>query len=211
MQPQRPYQPAPPPQPHEYEFIVNPGQPKRRSLNLLPSGAPPALRIVMIVGGLFALLIVFLIAKAIFSGGGNTEALTSVAQQQQQIIHLTTDAASQNNLSSSNLNFSVTAKATLSSAQQQLVTYLQNNGHKVKAKTLGLKISANLDEQLQTAATSSTYNDTYRQTMQTELSDYQQALREAYKQTSGPKGRKLLNDQFKGSELLLQQLNEPTT
>ncbi len=47
--------------------------------------------------------------------------------------------------------------------------------------------------------------------MQSQLSDYQQALRAAYQQTSGPKGRKLLSDQFNASKLLLLQLNAPAS
>jgi hypothetical protein len=145
------------------------------------------------------------------SGGGNTPALISVAQEQQEIIHLTTNATSnsQTGLSTTNQNFAVTAQASLTSDQRQLITYLANNGHKVKDKTLGLKINASLDQELQTAATNSTYDNTFKQTMQTQLSEYQQALQAAYKQTTGPKGRVLLTNQFNASKLLLQQLNTP--
>jgi hypothetical protein len=212
MQPSNPYGPAAPqPQPHEYEFIVNPGKPPRRSLNLLPTGAPPILRVIIAIGGLLVLLILFLIIKGFLSGGGNTDALTTVAQDQQQIIHLATNATQQTALSPDNLAFSETAQITMTSAQTQLVSYLRTNGHKVGVKTLSLKVSTNLDTELKTAAGNSTYNDTFKQTMRSQLNDYQQALREAYKQTSGPKGRKLLSNQFTGSQLLLQQLNAPAS
>jgi hypothetical protein len=216
MQPNAPYSPpsapAPTPQPHEYEFITNPGEPSKRGFNPLPGGTSLPIRIAIVGGGLLVLLVLFIVIKGLLSGGGNTEALTTVAQDQQQIIHLLTTADEQEgaNLSASNQAFAATAAASLTSAQDQLVTYLADNGHKVGDKTLGLKVSATLDEQLKTAATNSTYNDTFKETMQTQLKDYQQALREAYKQTTGPKGKKLLGDQFKGSELLLQQLNEPS-
>lgn len=212
MQPSSPYGAAgpPPPQPHEYEFITNPGQPPKRSLNPLPGGTSMPIRIAIVVGGLLVMLIIFLVLKGIFSGGGNTEALLGVGQDQQQLIHLATNATEQEGLSSANRAFAVTTEVTLTSAQQQLVTYLANNGKKVDAKTLGLKVSAPLDEQLKTAAASSTYNTTFKQTMETQLKSYQQALREAYNQTSGPKGRELLTEQFDGSSLLLRQLTEPS-
>lgn len=212
MPPNAPYQPVPPTQPHEYEFITNPGQPPRRRFNLLPSGAGLPLRIAIVGGALLVLLILFVIIKGLVSGGGNTDALVNVARQQQQIIHLVDNTDQQQTpLSAANQNFAVTAQATLTSAQSQLVTYLANNGHKVKPKTLELTVSATLDEQLKTAAGNSTYNATFKEIMQNQLQDYQQALRTAYAQTSGPKGRKLLSDQFNGSKLLLQQLNQPSS
>jgi hypothetical protein len=210
--PNSPYQqPAPAPQPNGYDFITNPGPAPKRGPNLLPSNASAPLRIAIVVGGLLVLLIIFLIIKGMLSGGGNTPALISVAQEQQEIIHLTTNATSnsQTGLSTTNQNFAVTAQASLTSDQRQLITYLANNGHKVKDKTLGLKINASLDQELQTAATNSTYDNTFKQTMQTQLSEYQQALQAAYKQTTGPKGRVLLTNQFNASKLLLQQLNTP--
>jgi hypothetical protein len=212
MQPNNPYGPAPPaPQPHEYEFITNPGQPSRRGFNPLSGGASLPKRIAIISGGLLVLLIIFLIIRGVLSGGGNTETLINVAQDQQQLVHLAENAGEQEGLSVTNQAFAVTAQATLTSAQTQLVTYLKDNGHKVNEKTLNLKVSTTLDEQLKTAAGNSTYNSTFKETMQTQLKDYQQALRQAYNQTTGPKGRKLLSDQFNGSQLLMQQLEAPTT
>lgn len=180
---------------------------------MLPANAPAPMRIAIVVGGLIVMLVLFLIIKGLLSGGGNTQALINVAQDQQEIIHLTTNATSnsQVGLSTTNENFAVTAQASLTSAQQQLVTYLANNGHKVKDKTLNLKINTTLDQDLTTAATNSTYDSTFKQTMQNQLNNYQQALRTAYQQTKGPKGRKLLNDQYNASVLLLQQLNTPAS
>jgi len=212
--PNNPYQqPAPTPQPSGYDFITNPAPEPKRGPNLLPSNASAPMRVAIVVGGLLVLLILFLIIKGVLSGGGNTDALINVAQDQQEIIHVTTNATgnTQTGLSTTNQNFAVTAQASLTSDQQQLITYLANNGHKVKDKTLSLKISADLDQQLQTAATNSTYDSTFKQTMQNLLSDYQQALRTAYQQTTGPKGRALLSDQFNASKLLLQQLNTPAS
>ena len=190
MQPNNPYGPAaPPPQPHEYEFITNSGNTSRKPLSILPSGSSTPVRIAIVVGGLLALLILFIIIKGLLSGGGNTPALINVAQDQQQIIHIVTNAneQTQTSLSGTNQNFAVTAQAALTSAQAQLVTYTANNGHKVGAKTLSLKLSSNLDSELTTAATNSTYDSTFKETMQTQLTDYQQALRAAYAQTT-PRG-----------------------
>jgi hypothetical protein len=213
MQPNNPYQPVPPPQPHEYDFLVNSQKPPKRSFSL-PGNSSKPIRIAIVVGGLLILIIVFSVIKSALSGGGNTQALITVGQDQQQIIHITTSITQgdqQTSLSTTNQNFAVTANASLTSAQTQLVAYMKTNGHKVSAKTLGLRVSANTDEQLKTAIANTTYDSTFQSVMQTQLSNYEQALRAAYKQTSGPKGRKLLTDQFNGAQLLLQQLNTPAS
>jgi hypothetical protein len=217
MQPNNPYgAPAPPPQPNDYSFITNSGTPQRRGPNLLPSNTSTPVRVAIVGGGLFVLLIVFLIVKGMLSGGGNTPALITVAQDQQEIIHIVTTATggaggSQTSLSTTNENFAVTANASLTSAQGLLLTYLADNGHKVNAKTVGLKLSASIDQQLQTASANSNYDETFQEIMQSQLTTYQQALQAAYRQTTGPKGRKLLSDEFNASKLLLQQLNTPSS
>jgi hypothetical protein len=212
MQPNNPYGvPAPPPQQGDYSFITEPTKPPRQPLNLMPSGASLPMRIAVVVGGLVLLLIIFVIIKGLLSGGGNTTALLNVAQQQEELIHLSTSANQQSNLAISNQNSAATTQVTIGSAQAQLINYMTVNGHKVKTKDLEKSISANLDQELTTAITNNTYDNTYKQIMQSQLSDYQQAVRTAYQQTSGPKGRKLLSDQFNAAKLLLQQLNSPAS
>lgn len=215
--------PAPPPadlppnpQGPNYNFIMEPPKPTKRSL--LPTDAGPALRIGIIVGGALVVLVVFLIMKSlIFSSGGNKQALTTVAQDQQAMIHIVTNATTggqtqqQAALSASSQSFAVTAQMTLTSAQYQLLTYLKANHTKVSTKTLSLKVDAMTDQQLTAAAANSTYDSTFRQVMQTKLTEYQAALREAYKQTPGPKGRKLLDQEYQASKLLLTQLNSPAS
>lgn len=169
------------------------------------------MRVAVVVGGLFVLLILFIIIKGLLSGGGNTTALLNVAQQQEELIHLSTNANQQAGLSIDNQNSAVTTQASVTSAQGQLITYMATNGHKVKAKDLEKNVSANLDQELTTATSNNTYDSTYKKIMQSQLSDYQQSLQAAYKQTSGPKGRKLLTDQFNAAKLLLQQLNTPAS
>jgi hypothetical protein len=86
---------------------------------------------------------------------------------------------------------------------------MQNNGKKVKAKTLAATISQNLDNQFTAAATNNTYDQLFKQTMQNKLTQYERALKIAYSQTKGPKGRALLSKDYDAAQLLLTQLNEP--
>lgn len=213
MQPNQPYQA---PHPPEYGFIMDPAKPPRRGLPQL-SGGSPMVKIAVILGGILVLLILFVIIRGIFSsGGGNTAAMITVAQDQQELVHLSTNALEQLGnqeaaLSTANQNFTTTTQATMTSAQSQLLTYLKNNGIKVNAKVLTQSISTTTDQQLKSASTNSTYNSTYKQVMTDKLKDYQTDLQQAYKAAPGPKGRELLNQQYDGAGLLLQQLDAPSS
>lgn len=174
----------------------------------------PIIKIGATLAGLLLIVIIFAIAKSLFSGGGNTAALTTVAQNQQSMIHIIengpgADSQQQAPLSDNTQNFAATADASLNSAQQQLIQYMKNNGKKVSLKTLNLKIDSAIDQQLTTAAGNSTYESTFKQVMQSQLVNYEKSLRAAYQQTSGPKGRALLSQEFDGAQLLLQELNMP--
>ncbi len=197
---------------------MEPPKPPRRKLALpgFSGNSSVILRAGIALGGLLVLIIIISVARSLFSGGGNTQALTTVAQEQQAMIHILTNGAGTDNqqqatLSDSNKKFASTAKLSLTSAQQQLITYMDTNGKKVSTKALDLKIDPAIDKQLTTAATNSTYDSTFKQVMQTELTNYEKALQAAYQQTSGPKGRKLLTEEYNGAQLLLIQLKAPAS
>lgn len=212
VQPEQTVSPQNVPSTPDYGFIMEPPKPPRKSLGMSGLGGSNSMpfRIAMVLGGLLVLIIIFAIAKSLFSGGSNTQALTSVAQQQQSMIHiLTNSSGNQQALSANDLNFAATANVTLTSAQHDVIHYMAINGKKVKTMTLNLKISPTIDQQLTTAASDNTYDSTFKQVMQGQLNSYEQALNTAYKQTTGPKGRAMLKEQFQGAQLLLTQLNSP--
>jgi hypothetical protein len=86
---------------------------------------------------------------------------------------------------------------------------LKLNGHTIGTKELNLKVSTAIDNEITGAIAASTYDQTFTQVMQSELTTYEQALSQTFKATSGPKGRALLNNQYSGAQLLLQQINSP--
>ena len=198
----------------DYGFIMEPPQPQKPKFTLpgFSGSNSPILKIGIVLGGLLLLIIVISIGKNILAGPGNTPALTAVAQQQQEMIHILANGPGEKNqqqapLSASNQIFSATAKASLTSAQQQLITYMTLNKKKINAKDLEQLANPAIDQQLTTAASDSTYDSTFKQVMQTQLTKYEKALQAAYQQTSGHKGRKLLTEEFQGAQLLLTQLN----
>jgi len=174
-----------------------------------------AVKIGTMFGALLVLIIIISIARSLFSGGGNTQALTDVAQEQQAMIHVLTndpgEGSRQVTLSPDNQTFAATAKTSLTSAQQQLVIYMTNNHKKIDVNALEENTNPAIDEQLTAAVDNSTYDSTFKQVMQSQLTKYQKALQAAYQKTDGPIGRKLLSDEFDDAKLLLTQLNSPSS
>lgn len=213
MQPLPPNQVPSSPSPSEYDFLAGPPKPPKRSL--LPSGAPPIARVALILGGVLGVILLIVIIKGAVGGSGNTAPLVSVVQDQQELAHLATNALQPTSgqppsLSSSTEDFASTAKVSMTSSEAQMLAYLKKNGKKVGAKQLALKVSATTDQQLTTAAANSTYESTFKEIMQSKLQTYQADLQRAYSQTSGPKGRELLKQEYQGANLLLKQLGSPT-
>ncbi len=163
-------------------------------------------RILIVGAGLIILLIAFSIIKGVLSGGGNKAAMLHVVQDQQEIVHLSTAAALVPSISTTNKNFAVSASLVVSSQKSQLLTYLLKQHQKVSLKELHLKVSPSLDAQLTSAAAASTYDLTFRDDMNSQLTDYRAALQLAYKQTPGANGRKLLSEDYSSAVLLQQQL-----
>ena len=194
------------PQHHpDYNFIMDPTSPKVKKINL-PTNSLLG-RVAVVAGGLTVLLIVFIILKSVLGGNGsNSAAMVSVAQQQQVLIHISTAAKQQPGISIATQNSSATIFATMTSAQQDLITYLKTNHQKVSSNQLIQKESLSQDTTLTTAAAAGSYDATYSSTIQTSLSNYEQALKQAYAQTKGSKGKALLKEQFYGAEVLTAQI-----
>jgi len=188
--------------------MMNPNQPANKIS--LPSGNFLHNRIVLVAGGLFVLLIVIVIFKSLLGGGFDFTPYITVGQDQQELIHLSTAAGLlQTGISTTNQNFAATTQLSVSSAQGTLITYLKNNGQKVSSKTLALRTSLSLDNQLVAATAAATYDQTFQQIMQNQLNTYMHDLQQAYRQTKGVNGHALLNSDYNQAQLLLTQLNQP--
>ena len=202
-----PGQPGVPPQPAEpYAFITDPVAPKR-SFSLPGAGSLP-LRIAYVAGGLLILLILFSVVKNLAGGSSGTANFLPVAQDQQEMVHLVTIATKQQGLSTNTQNFVATANLSLGSQSSGLLQYLAKNGYKPKAKLLTQRISPALDSQLAAAVANTTYEQTFQDTMKTQLNTYLGDLTRTYSQTAGKNGRALLNSDYDQAKLLLSQLGD---
>lgn len=203
MHPEQNY--SAPANPGQYDFIVNPGQPKKQ--NPFTSSSM-ALRIGLVLGGLLVLLIVFVgIGSMLSSGNSNTPALTNVLIQQQELVRLS-DAPKNDrqSISTANANAAATIELAVTSDSQELRSYMKTAGIKVDPKKLIYPSSKATDEQLAASASAGTYNTTYGDILDTQLTEYQASLKNAYNKTSEKNGREILNKQYDGATLLIKQL-----
>lgn len=195
-----------PPNPNNYDFIVNPVGPAKRSSIV---GSSLTSRIVIVSVVLLVLLILFVGAKSLLSSdGGSSTALITVVNQQQELISLTTAATSgEQPLSSNSSTVAITTQVSLTSAHAQLMAYLKKVGIKVGKNQLMYPGGAAITAQLTAAAAAGTYDATLQQVLNSQLLNYQTSLKQAYAKTSGAHGKELLQQDYDGAGLLLRQFN----
>jgi hypothetical protein len=198
MYPQQPQAPLPG---NHYDFIMNPPKPKRRSLF---GGDPFIAKIIVIVGGAVALMIVGALVVNIFLGGKTSiEAYVGLAQSEQEIARLSAEGEDATSQEIKNASAATLLSAT--SHKQTWVTLLGERGREVKEVELSLKKDATIDTTLENARQSSTFDATYTSTMRTLLEGYASELRAAYDGTSNKDHKETLSKQFEDAQLLLKQ------
>jgi hypothetical protein len=205
--PQQAYPPqAPQPNAYQngYDFIMNPGTPPPQGPRLLNTSSM-AIRAGIIGAGLVILMIIFMIVRSVFFGS-NLTPFVAVLQSQQEVVRIATNAESLEELSSENENFALTTRMAVSTSQANLLDYMTLNKQKVGEKEIALKASAKTDETLEVAASAGTLDSTFREVMIEQLEEYQASLDKAYNETSGKRGRALLESDYKQTELLLTKL-----
>jgi len=114
--------------------------------------------------------------------------------------------ATNNASSQATLNSAFTIQLSVSSEEQQLLSYLAKNNVKVSGKTLALRKNAQTDKQLTSAAESSTYDSEFTSIMQTQLTAYQKSIESVLATHPGPTGQQLLKNSDQSATLLLTQL-----
>lgn len=188
---------------------MNPATPKRANPF---SNAGMLSRVLMVGGALIVVIILFsVISSAVSKGKSVVPPMTSVLQYQEEIMHLTSNTTlskvgGSDLLDGNNKNFVATANVSVSSATQQNLAYVTANHGKIKPIMLTALVSAKTDQRLTESAQAGTFNDTYRDVMQTVLKNYELTLQRSYQQLHGPKGKALLKDQYAQADLLLKSL-----
>lgn len=196
------------PPPANYDFIVNPAQPPKKSGGKVSNIANNAfiMKLLVIIGGTVVLIIgVTVLVNVIFGNKTNYNDLIGITQTENELIRVSAMGAGSN--SASVRNAAVNTRLTLISQQGQWLTYLAKFNHKVPAKQLALKKNTNTDKQLSAASAGSTFTVTYIGIMRKSLTDYAGELKTAYTNAAPASKvrRSMLNEDYKQVVLLLQQ------
>jgi hypothetical protein len=189
-----------------YDFIVNPNTPKAQR-GMFGGGGSLTMRLVIVSVVAVVLIIAGVVAASLLGPKSITPNLTAIAQRQQEIIRLSEEAGK--NISGQDTqNFASNIELSVSSSQQQLLTYLAANGTDLKAKELAAKQSSQTDTLLDNAKSAGTYDSVVVQTLTDELQTYESLLQTTYKEASGAKAKQVLKDCFTSADALLQQAKD---
>ncbi len=208
MQPNQPYAPPPPqqvPEQNPYDFIMNSGEPVKKSPLGLPSGKSTLQRVLIFGGGILVLFIIGIFFMSFLGGGtSNTETLLSLAQDQTEIVRVADIIAAETSLKSQSTRaLAQNTSLSVSSSKQQVVAIITKSGKKVNAKQLGLSKDAKIDESLKTALSTNQYDEVANQILITKLKKYRDTLKTSYDAVSAQSDKQVLSDAFKGTNLLL--------
>ena len=203
--------PAPPPFPippanesNQYDFITKGDVKPRRGLGSMLSGNSTTQRIIFAVGGLLILLIIGIMLMSYLgkSSKGDTEALIGLAQQQTELARVAAVGV-EKGTSPATKYLATTAQLSIESSRQDVIALLKKGGHKVGEKTLASKKNAETDNQLDDAAQNNTFDGTFTEILNEELTSYSTSLSKAYNSTQSDSERQILKNAFNSAKILI--------
>ena len=219
MDPQQPVAPLPPPMPASgqppiphnpgapddpYRFIMEPPKPAKGPRVPGISSNPFLMKIVFLVGGAVILLfIVAFVVNIFFGNKTNIQDIVNIAATEQEIIRVSGKGVNASDQSVKNA--AITTQATLTTQQQEWITFLAKHGRKATPKELALKKSTAADTRLTQAQATSTFDLAFTQVMRAQLQSYGSELKTAYTNATNTQEKTLLEKDFKAAALLLEQ------
>jgi flagellar basal body-associated protein FliL len=186
----------------DYDFILNADQ-KPTKKPRLPSGNSKQSRILIVVIGAVALLIIAVIAMVFISNAGSAGKadLLKAAEQQAELIRIS-QLGVERAKGTTAKNLATTASFSLQSDQAILRSALSKNGITLSDKQLLAGKNEKTDAVLTSAEQSNKFDEVFIQTMQTQLKAYQQTLKSAYDSTGSKSLKTTLSTQFEHADLL---------
>jgi hypothetical protein len=175
-----------PPLGNSYDFILNPQKPPKPKKFGFSGGSNFGLTLGVIIGGAVLFMIIIAVVLSMFSGGGSNSSvnMTGIAQSQQELIRVA-DQGVKGAVRQTTRNLAVTVQYSMITQQKQTVAYLGRIGTNVDPKQLALKQNATTDQRLASAKATSTFDETFAEIMQNELTVYANNLKQLYNTATG--------------------------
>jgi hypothetical protein len=199
--------PAPPPaQKTPYDFFLKPHSATRNRRLPSPKKAGFRGKIIWLVGGAFAVMLIIGVISAVLPKNTSTLELTTIAQTQQEIVRICDKGGSKGTERSTRF-YAVNCSAGITGDEQKLVEYLAKNGVKLKAKQLGLLASKTSDQKLDSALAASAFDPAFITLSQQQLNAYGAKLQsQLANPDTGPNAQAILKTAIDHDKLLLQQV-----
>lgn len=188
-----------------YEFILNPSQPpKNKKVGLKGNFF---LTIGVIVASIIAVMIIAAIMINALAPQKITAAdLTGIAQTQNELLRISRQGSSDSTQQVTR-NLATTIEYTMLTQQKQTIELLSKKGGSIDNKGLALKQNAATDQKFRTAKSTSTYDKTFTEIIQTELNNYAASLKALTEiESASQSDRARMSDYYRQVQDLLSQV-----
>jgi hypothetical protein len=193
------------PQGNPYDFILNPDQqPKKRGVGSFKGNF--AVTIGLIVGGVIILMVFITILLNTFGAKQvNPADIVGLAQTQTELLRISRQATS-NATQQVTRNLATTIEYTMITQQKQTLDVLGKLGEEVNNKELSLKQNAATDQKFTTAKSTSTFDQTFTEIIQTELDNYANTLKTLSTTSASQSERDRMSDYYRQVQQLISQI-----
>lgn len=216
-QPQPENLPPPPPAPTTpYDFFLDQPKPHAPANPLSPSGKKYGAatlaggsrksKFILLAGGGVVAVIILMIVTALLPKDPTASQWLAIAQRQQEIIRVCAQGSKAKYQATRNL--AITCQTGVTTSQRELLAYMSKSNFDYDSKELELKKDTKTDTRLKSATSSSTFDDTFREIVETQLTSYNRSLTAQLSSTTGPNGREVLSKNQRSAELLLQMAKD---
>lgn len=189
-----------------YEFILNPDKPQKPKPLKSMGGNRFILTIVALVGGVLLLMIVVtVLLNALAPKKINKEELIGLTQTQQELIRISNQGGSGATRQTTR-NLATTVEYTMLTQQKETLKLLGQNGVKVGPKELALKQNAQTDQKFTSAKATSTFDPTFTDIIESELTTYSATLKALFAKATTQKERDWLGDYYQQTQQLISQV-----
>jgi len=193
------------PQGNPYEFILNPQQQPKKNIGG-KFGNRFILTLSLIIGGTFILMIIVaVLLNALAPAKISKEDLISLAQTQNE-IHRVSAQATSSATQQVTKNLATTIEYTMVTQRKQTIDVLAKNKVEVGAKELSLKQNATTDQKFATAKATSTFDQTFTEIIQDELTGYANTLKDLSSKSASQSERDRMSDYYRQVQQLISQI-----
>lgn len=173
---------------------------------MLPGRNSLAVRAGLIVGGAVLFMVIIGLILSFIPDKVNTKDLIAVAQAQYGLNSLCSSGNTTHAAQQTTLNFSKTCSSAMFTAQSETTTYTAKHGKKIGDKELKLGVNTKAAAELKAAISATNYDPTFLSLSETEIVSYSNKLKTAYKNAQLKSEKDLLQKQYDGAKLLLEEV-----